>query len=271
VFKSSPTASQDLPDPIDRACREINAFIDKLVHAGEKIVQYKCSIGRHIAAIKKARPDDWEDIVWAKCNLRRSSAYAYIRIADGTETPEEQRAKNRERVVRHRALRNAQAAGSSWPKQLPASKPAAKSVTSFDVIGWWTGTSLDDRRHFIDSIGLAAVLEAMPLAWAPILERRVLGQVKQRRRREEAEAATPMKSVAIAGKDDGLDAGARQIIENVTGFFSTLHEWRVPKFLAPGIIKLESEPACGAHRGQHRSVARAHGLTQPHTRSGRCT
>ena len=205
VFKSSPTASQDLPDPIDRACREINAFIDKLVHAGEKIVQYKCSIGRHIAAIKKARPDDWEDIVWAKCNLRRSSAYAYIRIADGTETPEEQRAKNRERVVRHRALRNAQAAGSSWPKQLPASKQAAKSVTSFDVIRWWTGTSLDDRRHFVDSIGLAAVLEAMPPAWAPILERRVLGQVEQRRRRDEAEAATPMKSVATAGKDDGLD------------------------------------------------------------------
>ena len=205
VFKSSPTASQDLPDPIDRACREINAFIDKLVHAREKIVQYKCSIGRHIAAIKKARPDDWEDIVWAKCNLRRSSAYA-IRIADGTKTPEEQRAKNRERVVRHRALRNAQAAGSSRPKQLPASKPAAKSVTSFDVIRWWTGTSLDDRRHFVDSIGLAAVLEAMPPAWAPILERRVLGQVEQRRRREEAEAATPMKSVAIAGKDDGLDA-----------------------------------------------------------------
>ena len=41
-------------------------------------------------------------------------------------------------------------------------------------------------------------------------------------------------------------AGARQIIENLTGFFSTLHEWRVPKFLAPGIIKLESGPACGS-------------------------
>ena len=69
-----------------------------------------------------------------------------------------------------------------------------------------------------------------------------------------------------------IAAGARQIIENVTGFFSTLHEWHVPKFLAPGITKLESEPACGStHRGQHRSVARAHGLTQPHRRSGRCT
>src|SRR6516164_6809720 len=46
-----------------------------------------------------------------------------------------------------------------------------------------------------------------------------------------------------------IAAGARQIIENVTGFFSTLHEWRVPKFLAPGIIKLESEPACGSAPG----------------------
>jgi hypothetical protein len=46
-----------------------------------------------------------------------------------------------------------------------------------------------------------------------------------------------------------IAAGARQIIENVTGFFSTLQEWRVPKFLAPGIIKLESEPACGSTPG----------------------
>src|SRR6516225_8917005 len=46
-----------------------------------------------------------------------------------------------------------------------------------------------------------------------------------------------------------IAAGARQIIENVTGFFSTLHEWHVPKFLAPGIIKLESEPACGSSPG----------------------
>ena len=47
-----------------------------------------------------------------------------------------------------------------------------------------------------------------------------------------------------------IAAGARQIIENVTGFFSTLHEWHVPKFLAPGIIKLESEPACGSSPGE---------------------
>src|SRR5215471_13577755 len=36
-----------------------------------------------------------------------------------------------------------------------------------------------------------------------------------------------------------ITASARQIIKNLTGFFSTLHEWRVPKFLALGIIKLE--------------------------------
>ena len=36
-------------------------------------------------------------------------------------------------------------------------------------------------------------------------------------------------------------------------------------------LEAANDPTWLACAGQHRSVARAHGLTQPHTRSGRCT
>jgi hypothetical protein len=51
------------------------------------------------------------------------------------------------------------------------------------------------------------MLGAMPPEWLPVLERRVLGQVEQRRRQEKAQAATPLKTIAIAAKaeGDGLD------------------------------------------------------------------
>ena len=47
-----------------------------------------------------------------------------------------------------------------------------------------------------------------------------------------------------------IAAGARQIIENVTGFFSILHECRVPKIPAPGMIAGSDWRRCGmARRG----------------------
>ena len=47
-----------------------------------------------------------------------------------------------------------------------------------------------------------------------------------------------------------IAAGARQIIENVTGFFSILHECRVPKIPAPGMIAGSDWRRCSmARRG----------------------
>jgi chaperonin cofactor prefoldin len=102
--------SQDeLPQAVATACREITALLGKLEHAAKKAVQYQTAIGQHIVAIKKARPNDWLRVVEVECHLRRRSAYKYLALVNGTETVEEQRVKNRERVARHRsALRNAQ-------------------------------------------------------------------------------------------------------------------------------------------------------------------
>jgi predicted RNase H-like nuclease (RuvC/YqgF family) len=106
------SAEQDHTEvAVATACRAITALLTKLEHAAEKISQYKCSIGQHIVAIKKARPNDWLKVVRTECDLARRQAYYYLALVNGTETVEEQRTKNRERVARHRyrsALRNAQ-------------------------------------------------------------------------------------------------------------------------------------------------------------------
>src|SRR5262249_52098371 len=55
---------------------------------------------------KAARPSNWTEIVKEKCGLRQRSAYYYLSLAEG-KSLEQHRAENRERVARHRALRNA--------------------------------------------------------------------------------------------------------------------------------------------------------------------
>jgi hypothetical protein len=88
--------SQDLSlsPAVTSACRAITALLTKLEHVIEKSIQYKCSIGQHIAAIKGERPNDWLKVVRTECNLGRQSAYNYLALVNGTKAVEGQRAAN---------------------------------------------------------------------------------------------------------------------------------------------------------------------------------
>jgi hypothetical protein len=93
-------SAQALSSDVARACREINALTDKiknvdyeinrltdqLEHAKRKAEECQIAIGQHLKAIKAARPDDWEDIVKAECNLGRTRAYELMAISGGTKT-----------------------------------------------------------------------------------------------------------------------------------------------------------------------------------------
>ena len=125
--KSSPTALQDLPAPVARACREINALVDKLATAERKVEQYQIAIGQHIAAIKKTRPNDWRQVIEVECKLKRSRAYELLAIANGTKTVEQIRAAGAKRVREHderkketRPLANGRDAVTAFVKVKPA-------------------------------------------------------------------------------------------------------------------------------------------------------
>jgi len=76
--------------------RAISALVTKLENAERKADENQRSIGQHIAAMKKERPNDCETIVKAECNLGRRRAYELLTIADGTKTVEQVRAANTE-------------------------------------------------------------------------------------------------------------------------------------------------------------------------------
>jgi len=87
---------------VTQHCRAINALNTKLEHAARKVEEYETAIGQHIAAIKKARPDDWKDIVKTECNVGRARAYELMAISGGTKTVEQTRAQNNIRKIKHR-------------------------------------------------------------------------------------------------------------------------------------------------------------------------
>jgi len=110
--KSSAAGPQDLSPGVANACRAITAFLTKLEHTADKIVQYKCSIAQHIAEIRRQRPNDWLQVVEAECGLGRRRAYSFLALVNGTETIEGQRAANaaanKRLRDRQRASRDAQ-------------------------------------------------------------------------------------------------------------------------------------------------------------------
>ena len=76
---------------VTQRCHAINALVTKLEHAERKVDEYQRAIGQHIAAVKTARPDDWQKVVKTECKLGRSRAYELLAIADGTKTAAEVR------------------------------------------------------------------------------------------------------------------------------------------------------------------------------------
>jgi hypothetical protein len=109
-------SARALSSDVARACREINALTDEiknidyeinglteqLKHAKRKAEECQIAIGQHLKAIKVARPDDWEYIVKAECNLGRTRAYELMAISGGTKTVEQTRAQTNIRKIKHR-------------------------------------------------------------------------------------------------------------------------------------------------------------------------
>src|SRR5262245_8343128 len=128
--------------------QSINALIEKVRRAEIKVQQDRVSIGRHIAAIKTARPDDWEDVVKTECNLSRSRAYELMAIADGSKTIEQTRDEANARKIKHRkSVRS----GTEGPADNAAPASAAIVTTKTAAVGTPTneqaaGATAEDSR-----------------------------------------------------------------------------------------------------------------------------
>jgi len=62
------------------------------------------------------------------------------------------------------------AAAKSKPK---SESKTTKSTPSLNALGWWTNAPPEERRHFLDGVGLPGILAALPVEWRSVLEERV--------------------------------------------------------------------------------------------------
>src|SRR5262249_44265538 len=93
IARARVVSGKALSTSVAEHCHAINALVTKLEHAERKVDEYQRTIGQHIAAIKKARPDDWQQVIEAECKIKKSRAYELLRIGDGHKTVEETRPK----------------------------------------------------------------------------------------------------------------------------------------------------------------------------------
>jgi hypothetical protein len=168
----------------------INALSAKIAKAESKIDQYQRSIGQHIAAIKKARPDDWVTVVKTECNLSRTRAYELMAIADNTKTSEQICASADQRKLKHRG--NSVRSGTDSSRALTVMAASAEGMNGklakletapgehddeepmIDLMTIWQTTSTAGRKELIGTIPVPFLLELLTQAQIDELKDRLL-------------------------------------------------------------------------------------------------
>jgi hypothetical protein len=135
-------------------CNAAHNILRQAITAGEALFKLKKSVGH----------GEWGYYLRRHCELGERTAQVYMRLA-------EHRAKleaNPQRAA-DLSLRGALKLISKNPNKSGKSATAAAALSSFA----WSNATADERRRFVDAIGLISWLAAMPPSWLPELERRI--------------------------------------------------------------------------------------------------
>jgi hypothetical protein len=125
-----------------------------------------------LAARELVAAGKWEAYLRGKTDISERSARVYQRVAKARAQLERQSSAGPLSIAAAlEFLKDPEAAR----KKSDAKTKTNSAASSFDAIKWWAETSLEARRHLLDSAGLTAVLAAMPANWRPELEARVIG------------------------------------------------------------------------------------------------
>ena len=135
------------------------------------MLEHATAAGNALLKAKAALPHGrWLPWLKSKCDLSERMAQNYMVVAQGRDTlTKTQRVAD---LSLRGALRLLKPPSPKASGSLAAPSKAAKPATSFDALGWWTNAALDQRRHFLDGIGLNPLLAAMPDTWRPEIMRR---------------------------------------------------------------------------------------------------
>jgi hypothetical protein len=169
---STETTAQEAP--LTRDDREALVEIVRAAHqavreASRNALREAITAGLVLLHLKEmVKHGEWGHYLRQRCELSERTAQIYMRLAEHHDLIEAdpQRAADL-------SLRGAL-------KLIPGKRASnkGKSTKSSTVLSTlsWSNATADERRHFVDGIGLPSWLAAMPPAWRPELERRINGQ-----------------------------------------------------------------------------------------------
>ena len=136
-------------------------LVEHALAAGDALIRAKEIVGH----------GNWLAWLRRECDLSEDRAERYMRIARGRATLEANSAR----------VRNLSLAGAlqllKQPRSRPTGKTEKQAATSLDALPWWSGASPEQRRHFLDGVGLTGVLAALPAGWQSMLEARLCGHL----------------------------------------------------------------------------------------------
>ena len=146
---------------------------------------------------RKVRHGEWTTWISRNCELNPRTARRYMQLARARPVIESKRSRATDlsiaaalKLIPHKK----DDAGES-PKPEKSAKPAAALSTLA-----WSEATPEQRRHFLDGIGLISVLAAIPPAWQAEIERRVEGQRKAKTRSPSEKVAAALRQALSAQK-----------------------------------------------------------------------
>jgi Protein of unknown function (DUF3102) len=232
---------------------KVRAGLDGAAQAGATMLAHLIDVGEVlIAAKKQAGPGKW--LQWLKrgCDLSEDRAERLMRLARGKSHLDSARVRNLSLAGALRLIKQAEPAREPKQRQLPpptaSSTPSDKTpkTARFDAHGWWTSAFVEERRHFVDSIGQRDWEAAIPPSW----------------RRDDIGAASSDEMARMTARIEELERELRQRDLTIAGLRRQLGEPVDDGLEIPPFLQRTPTPAAGRSNG-HAEEAKQHVLQAP--------
>lgn len=166
----APAPSQELQDDRKALTEAVRAAHLAVCSAAQSIVREAITAGAALLKLKKlVNHGEFGHYLRRHCELGERTAQIYMQLAQHREVFE----ANPQRAA-DLSLRGAlRLIGKSSSKSAERTK-SAKTPPALSSLAWSNATP-EQRRHFLDGIGLVSLLAAIPPTWTAEIERRVEG------------------------------------------------------------------------------------------------
>jgi len=141
-------------------------------HALGNALHHAMAAGDALLAARQLVPaGQWQAYLRKRADISERSAQVYVRVAKARAALEAQSSAGPLSIAAALEFLKEPAPAKARPRA--KTKSAKATATSLDALAWWSNAPGEARQHFLDGIGLLALLAALPPAWRAEIERRV--------------------------------------------------------------------------------------------------